>query len=245
MFQPTAQQIADALAHADAAQPFESCGLIADGVYVPMANQADEKNTFALDMRAYRNLVRTRTVEAVVHSHVYLPPLASEADRTVCEATALPWLIVSWPSKAWAVIRPCGWQAPLVGRQWAWGSLDCFSLIRDGFKAYTGIELPNFDRDWNFWKRGQDLIHEHFAEAGFVSIPPQTTPPQHCDVIGMRVNSPVVNHLGLFINDPVAGGVLLHQLHGRLSVREVYGGMYLSATELHLRHRNFMEAPPA
>jgi hypothetical protein len=58
------------------------------------------------------------------------------------------------------------------------------------------------------------------------------------------MQSPVVNHLGLYINDPERGGVLLHQLQDRLSVREIYGGVYAKATELHLRHRNFLEGPP-
>lgn len=246
-FQPTPEQIDMAYAHADFSQPRESCGVIADGAYVPMVNQAQEMDTFAMDMAAYRRLASTRNIEAIVHSHVNLPPLASEADRTACEATALPWVILSWPGKQFSVIEPNGFVAPLVGRQWAWGTLDCFALVRDAFRAYTGIVLPDFDRDWNFWQQGQDLIGAHYAEAGFVPLRAQEVEPQHCDVIGMRVNSPIINHLGIFIANPLSltGGDLLHQLRGRLSVREVYGGVYLKATELHLRHKNFMEAPPA
>lgn len=242
-FKPTREQIDAAFLHADMVQPFESCGVIADGHYMPMRNEAEDKNSFTLDMHAYRKIASEHAIEAVVHSHVNLPPLASDADRAGCESTALPWLIITWPDKAWALIRPSGWQAPLVGRQWAWGTLDCFALVRDGFRAYTGIEIPDFDRDYNWWRRGGDIISRQYLKAGFVEMP-QGTEPQHCDVIGMRVNSPVVNHLGLYIWDPAKGGMLLHQLYNRLSVREIYGGIYLSATELHLRHQNFLQAPP-
>jgi proteasome lid subunit RPN8/RPN11 len=238
-FEPTEQQIEAALAHAEQVQPFESCGVISEGSYVPLKNLATVPNTFALDMREYCQRASSRGVEAVVHSHVYLPPIASDADLTMCENTGLPWLIVSWPLRTHSIIRPSGYRAPLVGRQWAWGSLDCYGLIRDAFEAYTGIRIPDFDRDWLFWEKKQDLILEHYEAAGFVKQS-QGTQPQHCDVMGMRIRAPVVNHLGIFLEEP-QGGVLLHQLQGRLSVREIYGGTYLNATELHLRHRKFIE----
>lgn len=242
-FKPTDEQLAAALAHAERDQPAEACGVIADGIYTPLVNQATEHATFSMDMHGYRHVAKWHRIEAVVHSHVYLPPIASEADLTMCEVTNLPWLIVSWPLGTYAVIEPRGYRAPLVGRLWAWGSNDCFGLVRDGFEAYTGIRFKDFDRDWLFWEKGEDPIRKHYRETGFVEVEPGT-PPQHCDVLGMRIHSPVINHLGLYINDPLYGGVLLHQLMGRLSVREVYGGTYQRATELHLRHQNFMTVPP-
>jgi proteasome lid subunit RPN8/RPN11 len=244
---PTDEQIAAMFKHAEEVQPLECCGVIADGEYVRLANQATEHDTFAMDMRGFRDVAKAHKIEAVVHSHVYLPPLASDADLSACEATNLPWVIISWPLGTWGVIEPHGYRAPLVGRQWAWGVHDCFALIRDGFEAYAGIRIPDFERDWMFWRRGENLIVEHYKDAGFVQMPPDT-PPQHCDVMGMRVGAPIINHLGLYLVDPASGtgGVLLHQLMHRLSIREVYGGTYLRATELHLRHENFLErAPPA
>lgn len=245
-FQPTDIQIAAMLDHAEQVQPRECCGVIADGEYRRLDNLAtDDDLAFAMDMHGFRDIAKAHKIEAIAHSHVYLPPLASDADLTMCETTNLPWVIVSWPTRQWAVIEPHGYRAPLVGRQWAWGSHDCFGLVRDGFEAYTGIRLPDFERDWLFWRRGQNLIADQYKSAGFVLLP-QGTQPQHCDVFGMRIDSPVVNHLGLYLADKLSltGGVLLHQLQGRLSIREVYGGTYQTATELHLRHENFLEAAP-
>jgi proteasome lid subunit RPN8/RPN11 len=242
-FTPTEEQVAAALAHAAESQPMESCGVIAGGEYVRLRNAADgERDTFAIDMREYHEVEKAQVeVEAIVHSHVYLPPIASEGDRASCERTGKPWLILTWPTADWAVLEPTGWKAPLVGRQWAWGTQDCWSLVRDGFEQYTGILLPDFDSgDWDWWKKGGDLIAEHFKAGGFRQLPSDTAP-QHCDVFGMRVHSPVVNHLGLFL----APDVLLHQVAGQMSQRVVYGGTYLKMTELHLRHERFMEAPPA
>jgi proteasome lid subunit RPN8/RPN11 len=242
-YQPSAENVTAALAHAEQSEPMECCGVIADGEYFRVPNQATVHDNFAMDMHRFRDIARKHTIEAVVHSHIYTPAIASDADKSSCELTQLPWLIVSWPMGRWSVIEPSGFRAPLVGRQWAWGSHDCFSLIRDGFESYTGIHLPDFDRDWMFWKQGNDLIRKNYMSAGFVELP-QGTPPQHCDIMGMRIHSPVINHLALFLADSPSGGYILHQLQGRLSIREVYGGTYLHATELHLRHQNFMEVPP-
>lgn len=245
-YQPTETQIAAMLKHAEDSQPMECCGVVADGVYFRLVNQATEHDNFSIDLRGYRDVAKAHTIEAIVHSHVFLPAIASDADRTGVERTNMPWVIVSYPTGQWVVVEPSGFRAPLVGRLWGWGSHDCYGLIRDGFEAYTGILLPDFPRDWMFWKRGQDLIGDHYKSAGFVEMP-QGTPPQHCDVMGMRIDSKVVNHLGLYLADADSGthGVLLHQLQGRVSLREVYGGTYLRATELHLRHQNFLGAPPS
>jgi proteasome lid subunit RPN8/RPN11 len=231
-WRPTEPQLADALVHAERSAPRESCGVIAGNFYRPVENRATEHDSFVMDMRRYCEIARREKIEAIVHSHVDLPPFPSEADRTICEKLGLPWLIVSWPSSQWQVIEPCGFSAPLVGRHWAWGAQDCLAIIRDGLKHHAGIAVPDFDRDWNFWKRGEDLIARHFREAGFVALP-ENTPPKHCDVFGMQMpGSPVVNHLALFL----APDLILHQLMGQLSRRQLYDGFFQRSTVLHLRH---------
>jgi proteasome lid subunit RPN8/RPN11 len=236
---PTPEILAAALAHAEACQPLESCGVVADGEFVAIPNKATDLDTFVMDMRAFCRLeAEHQKIEAIVHSHVYGQPTASDADRAMCEAVGKPWLIVAWPLGTHAVIEPCGYRAPLVGRKWAWGTHDCFGLIRDGMHDYAGIDLPEFPRDWLWWERGENIIADQFAEAGFVPVDDGW---RHCDVMGMRIwPSKVVNHLGLFLYPDV----MLHQLLGRNSVREVYGGVYQSATLLHLRHRELLAAPP-
>lgn len=235
-FTPDDTALKAALDHATACQPLESCGVIAEDRFYPITNRATQFDTFVMDMREYIALTKEHRIDAIVHSHVYGPPLASDADRAMCEAIGKPWLIVSWPLGTHAVIEPCGWRAPLVGRKWAWGTHDCFGLIRDGIKDYAGIEIPDFERRWLWWERGEDIISQQFKDAGFVEVDDDW---RHCDVIGMQIVSPVVNHLGLFLHPDV----ILHQMLGRLSVREVYGGVYQKTTVLHLRHETLMDNP--
>lgn len=231
-WRPTEPQLADALVHAERCAPAECCGLIAGSFYRPLENRATDHDSFVMDMRGYAAVAREHCVEAVVHSHVNAPPVASEADRAICEKLGLPWLIVSWPSCQHAVLSPTGWRGPLIGRQWAWNAQDCLSLVRDALWANACLSIPDFTRDWNFWKNGEDLIAQHFREAGFVALPAGSAP-RHCDVFGMRMpGSPVVNHLALFL----APDQILHQLVGQLSRRQLYDGFFQKATVLHLRH---------
>ena len=230
-WQPTQEQIDAALAHAGACEPLECCGVIAGGKYWPLRNTATRHDAFVMDRRGLAEVSSMARIEAVVHSHVYQQPTASEGDRAMCEKTGLPWLIVSWPLGTHLVIEPCGYRAPLVGRQWAWGSHDCWGLVRDALKDFAGIDMPDFERDWEWWKNGGNTVNECWPKAGFVQMP-DGEPLRHLDMIGMKLHAPVVNHLGVFL----APDILLHQQLGRLSVREPYGGLWLRCTVLHLRH---------
>lgn len=238
-WQPSSKVLAAALAHAAQCAPLEGCGVVINGDFYPVLNRSTRWDAFCMDVPSLIKLeADVGRPEAIVHSHVYVLPIASEADKTACERTALPWLIVSWPKGSHSVIEPSGFEPPLVGRQWAWQYGDCYALVRDGFKAYTGITLPDFRRDWDWWNKGEDIITEMFGTGGFVSLG-QKVEPQHCDVIGMQVMAPVVNHLGLFL----APDILLHHMMGRLSTRVIYGGLYRKTTRYVLRHRDLMEAP--
>jgi cell wall-associated NlpC family hydrolase len=47
--------------------------------------------------------------------------------------------------------------APLVGRQFAHGVLDCYSLVRDFHARELGIPLSEYERQDDWWSHGQDL----------------------------------------------------------------------------------------
>jgi proteasome lid subunit RPN8/RPN11 len=240
MWQPTEWVLESALAHATVEMPREACGVVVDGKFRPVPNESTVMDHFAMQREGFFRAVRDGKLEAIVHSHAYQPPIASQADLSMCETTNVPWLIVSVPTGKWTVIEPHGYVAPLIGRQWCHGSLDCWGLVRDGFTAFTGIELVDFDRDWDWWHKDQNLIVEKIESAGFKLLP-QDTPPQHCDMIIMQIRAPVPNHMGLYIEPE---GMLLHQLSGRVSVRETYGGFYQQATMYIARHLDFLAGQP-
>lgn len=238
MYEPSETLIDDAFHHAVGCIPCEACGVIADGRFIPIKNLIDDRDdAFLMDPVGYAEVSAKYRIEAIVHSHLMEPPAASEQDRVACEKLGLPFVIISLLTYTHTVIEPVGYRAPLVGRKWGYGTHDCFTLIRDAIFDYGGIEIPDFSRvDWLWWKKGGNIIADQFRDAGFRRLQ-QGTRPQHLDVFGMQIGAPVVNHLGIFLEPDI----LLHQLQDRLSVREVYGGIFAKSTVLHLRHERMID----
>lgn len=222
--------------HAEREYPRECCGLVVDidgtPEFRPCRNMAALGSTdhFILHPDDYAAAETLGTIVAVVHSHPNASATPSQADRVSCEASGLLWYIASWPGQQLEYIQPTGYQAPLVGRVWAHGVLDCYTLIRDWYKLERGVTLPDYERTDNWWRHGQNLYMENFASAGFLSVDMADMQPG--DVLLMQVLANVANHAAIYLGN----GVILHHLHGRLSCREVFGGYYRKHTVKVLRY---------
>lgn len=233
---PSEQTKGQALAWAMKHLPRESCGLVivekGREVFVPCQNLSEVDDNFILDPKDYAAAEERGEIVRVIHSHCYIRARPSEADKVSCEASGLPWSIVSVPNGEWHHFEPSGFKAPLVGREWAHGVLDCYSLIRDYYKEVLSIEIPDFDRNYEWWLKGENIYIENFAKAGFREIPHDQI--REHDVILMQVASKVVNHGAVYLGE----GKILHHIHRRLSSREVFSGYYLKHTVKVLRHEN-------
>jgi proteasome lid subunit RPN8/RPN11 len=88
--------------HAAAEYPREACGLIAQKGrverYFPCRNMASESNdNFVLAPEDYAAVEDWGTIIGIVHSHPDATTQPSELDKAQCDATLLPWHIISWP----------------------------------------------------------------------------------------------------------------------------------------------------
>jgi proteasome lid subunit RPN8/RPN11 len=234
-----------ALAHAAREFPREACGLLVihkgRETYVPCRNIGVGTDQFVIHPEDYVRADRLGEIVGVFHSHPNLPAEPSQADKVAGEASGLPWFILSFPSGQWHEMQPSGYIAPLVGRAWAHGVLDCYSVIRDWYREERGVDLPNFDRFDEWWKRGQSLYLDNFGSAGFEALGAvQSQDMEVGDVLLMQVASPVPNHAAIYLGD----GLILHHLQGRLSSRDVYGGYWHKITTHILRHRTEITQPP-
>lgn len=236
--------LADILAHAEReyqirdkdGKPRESCGLVVVWKgrerYIPCRNIAEKNEHFVMHPEDYAAAEDSGEIVMVVHSHPNIAPLPSPADLVGCEKSGLPWLIVNWPTGAVHDFSPSGYKAPLVGRQFSHGILDCYSLIQDYYAEEIGIALPDFERPDEWWLNGMNLYLEGFAKAGFVRV----DEPQKHDGLLMQVGSQVPNHAAVFLGD----GRILHHQMGRLSSKDIYGGWYRKVVTHVLRHRSLL-----
>lgn len=245
--------------HALADYPRECCGLIiADGgkqKYIPCRNMAENNLDFRMSAEDYASAEDVGQVLAVVHSHIDRDPFPTEADKVGCENSELPWHVVSvckdagdeCPSvKDWHEFEPTGYSAPLVGREFFHGSLDCYGLIRDFYSREMGIDLPNYERPDFWWqdKESGELYLDNLEDAGFYVIDGE---PQFGDMILMQYRSEKTNHGGIYIGDrelstqpglhPVPNAMLHHPMP-RLSERVVYSGYWKDVTRLIARHKD-------
>ncbi|WEU67280.1 C40 family peptidase [Xanthomonas phage JGB6] len=133
---------------------------------------------------------------------------------------------------ATAAIEPSGYVAPLVGREFHHGILDCYTLVRDYYQQEMNITLKDYERADGWWERGENLYMKNLEDCGFYQVSEREI--KVGDMILMQIRSNEPNHAGVYLGD----GLFLHHLYGRLSSRDVYGGYWRDATRFVVRHKD-------
>lgn len=234
----------DIIEHAAEEYPKECCGVIVDGKYYQCRNIAsDPTEEFRIHPADHREF--EGRIQAYVHSHPDGTSKMSQADRVYMEHCGKPYIILAYPIKEFGVYAPSGYKAPLVGRTFIHGVLDCYGLVKDFYERELGVTLPEFEREDKWWDSGDiSLYEENFEKAGFYKVDDL----QYGDMIVCQVDAPVPNHALIYLgenvdlkseNAPPCIGVnmVLHHLYGRKSTREIYGVYWESKTKMILRHK--------
>lgn len=231
---PTNQKLA--FKYAQSQSPKEACGLVviidAVEMFLPCRNISPYIDRFEIHPDDYAAAEELGEVVEVFHSHCYGKPYPSGVDKTICEEMKVKWSIVSVPNGEWYEFTPTGYRAPLIGREWAHGSLDCYSLLQDYYKEKLNIELPNFERQFEWWLKGEDLYAQNFVESGFRIVDFKDV--KEHDILLFQVRAPVINHGGVYIGNRQ----FIHHLHRRLSSRAVFDGYWRKNCLKVVRHHS-------
>lgn len=230
--------------HALREYPRESCGIVVvikgKEKYFSCRNDAlTPSEHFIISPRDYADAEDLGKVVCIVHSHPDHDVEPSQADRVSCEASEVPWLVIAVHKDAGElspivvdtrIIKPEGYEADLIGREFSYGTLDCWTLVQDWFQRERGIDLAGHDTRDGWWERGEDWYMKNYKDWGFIKIDPDDL--QEGDLILMQIRSPVANHAAVYIGNTQ----IIHHLYGRLSSRDVYGGYWREVTRATLRY---------
>lgn len=225
--------------------PLEACGLIVKTQsgyeFVEIKNIHDSPHdNFAISSNDYARASIRGEIAAIFHSHVDASIYNgkfdfSEADRVACEQLGIPWVLAVLPTQEIKINKPSGYRLPLLGREFSYGVVDCYGLIRDAY-ADIGIKLYNYKRgklyEWNddpTW----NLYEDYFKQEGFVEIDMGSNLRKY-DLLLMKIQSDKINH-GALMWEPDKN-IFIHHLVDRLSELSVFGGYWRQITVKICRH---------
>ncbi|EFI2651751.1 C40 family peptidase, partial [Escherichia coli] len=120
----------------------------------------------------------------------------------------------------------------LTGRLFEHGVTDCYTLFRDAYHL-AGIDMPDFEREDDLWRNGQNLYLDNMAVTGFYRVPLSSA--QAGDILLCCFGASVANHAAIYCGN----GELLHHLPEQLSKRERYSEKWQRRTHSAWRHRHW------
>lgn len=234
--------------------PKESCGFVVSTIkgkyeFIEIKNVSLEpENFFVMDAQGVLDAEDRGDLVAVWHSHTDQSAEPSQADLAGCEASELPWLITAvmknydesveadFHFSSTKLIQPKGFEAPYVGRLYAFGVFDCWTLCRDYLKREFDVSI-NLNAHLHIpeWYKGDvDILDENYRAEGLVRLEAGEEP-RRGDIFFMQFGK-MPDHCAIYLGDDQ----ILHHWQGRLSSRAVYGGSYQKHTTHHLRHKDLL-----
>ena len=213
--------------------PQEGCGLLVNKKgkieWMSCRNVSDNpEESFHIDASDYIKARLQGDIYAIVHSHPDFSCEPSEADKKASDFLGIPYIIYSLPNFEKYEYIPKRLSNELLGRDYNFGTSDCYSLARDYYFQEFNINLPTiqFEDDW--WEQGLDYFGDLFENFGFEEV----EDPQIGDGILFKVFCNVENHCGIYLGEDI----FLHHAVNRLSCRESLHPMWIKHKTRFIRY---------
>ncbi|WP_218056418.1 C40 family peptidase [Gilliamella sp. Gris1-4] len=215
------------LNHAKQCGEAECCGFVIDNKsYLPCNNiSPTPTETFEIATEDWIDAEQKGEITAVVHSHPDGLSILSQADQFYQQQTGVDWWLVCDNQ-----IHKFRYIKPLLGREFNHGETDCLTLVRDAYML-AGIDLPDYERQNDWWHNGQNLYLELLPKNEFE----QVKDIQEGDVILVCLGSTTPNHAAIYIGNQF----ILHHCPKRLSKRDFYSGFWRNYTHSIWRHKKW------
>lgn len=159
-------------------------------------------------------------VRCVLHSHTYNPLETQFDDNRVPSIqdmkgqidTDVEWAIVVCEGEN--VTPPFFWgdydhRPPLMEREFIHSVQDCLCFMQDWQYKNSGLKLPMFPRKPDWFTSGEDHMMDQYKGWGFNKVADGDR--KKGDVIFYRIQSSVVNHIGVVLDE----NTVAHHLYGR------------------------------
>jgi len=217
------------LNHAKKCGENECCGFVIDNkIYMPCTNiSPTPTETFEISPDDWIQAETLGEITAIVHSHPNGTPILSEADQIHQQQTAVDWWLVCDNQ-----IHKFRYIKPLLGREFEHGKTDCLTIVRDAYML-AGIDLPDYEREDDWWHNGQNLYLDLLPQNGFERVDAEDL--QEGDVILVCLGSETPNHAAIYVGNQH----ILHHCPDRLSKRDLYGGFWRNYTHSIWRHKQW------
>ena len=231
--------------HANRDYPREACGVIVGKEYIPCKNIAADDAQFEICPYDLVGAGKEGKILAYVHSHPDGSCEPSMPDRVQMNLHGLPWVITNGHDVE--LHKPDGYQAPLLGREYHHGLMDCYSLVKDYYQRELGITLNDYERQDCWWenKDNKPLYVDNFKKEGFVEV---DTIQKHDLILARLGRTEHINHALVFIGDGtlksertedvIGNDLVLHHPYGRESLREIYGEAWQRRAAIIIRHKS-------
>ncbi len=227
--------------HANKTPYKECCGIVVENSnnlleYVECINLSDDPNSFIIDPKDYLKATLLGTIKFICHSHLGESANPTEADKYSCNKGKVPWIIFAIKSSTLLTFNPEDFFVPLIGREYSFGTMDCWSLVSDVYNLELNIPIGRpivTSEEW--FEYNNNLFEEHALENGFIKVGFNDT--KKYDVVLFKANnSKVPNHSGVLVEDPY----FLHHLKGRLSSKDRFNGYWLKCLHAIYRHKELI-----